>query len=82
MNLKEYLAKRHCKIKALTKKEATILGIPYPLRKGWAEQDRAISPKEWKRLCAVLQSRPKTTSSRRRTPKETRKPFEWKSVYP
>ena len=35
MTLTAYLAQRGTKAKALTKGEADLLGIPYPLRSGW-----------------------------------------------
>lgn len=36
ITLEQYLKSRHTKVKVLTHAEAKILGIPYPLIKGWA----------------------------------------------
>jgi hypothetical protein len=38
MTLTAYLAQRGVKAKALTRGEATLLGIAYPLQKGWARK--------------------------------------------
>ena len=38
MTLASYLGSRGVGVKALSKKEAKLLGIPYPLRKGWADK--------------------------------------------
>lgn len=36
MNLTDYLRERHPTINALTRAEARVIGIKYPLQKGWA----------------------------------------------
>lgn len=42
MTLTAYLAQRGTKAKALTKGEADLLGIPYPLRSGWPRRHGAM----------------------------------------
>jgi hypothetical protein len=42
MTLTGYLAQRGVKAKALTKGEAGLLGIPYPLQRGWARKHGAM----------------------------------------
>jgi hypothetical protein len=42
MTLTAYLAQRGKKAKALTKGEADLLGIPYPLRAGWPRRHGAM----------------------------------------
>jgi hypothetical protein len=42
MTLTGYLAQRGTKAKALTKGEAALLGIPYPLRAGWPRRHGAM----------------------------------------
>ncbi|WP_323142761.1 hypothetical protein [Massilia phyllosphaerae] len=42
MTLTAYLAQRGVKAKALTRGEATLLGIAYPLQKGWARKHGAM----------------------------------------
>jgi len=41
MTLTAYLAQRGVKAKALTRSEATLLGIPFPLQGGWARKHGA-----------------------------------------
>ncbi len=38
MNLEAYLRTRHNKVNSLTKKEAELLSISYPLGKGWVKR--------------------------------------------
>ena len=42
MTLTAYLAQRGVKAKALTRAEATLLGIAYPLQRGWARKHGAM----------------------------------------
>ena len=42
MTLSGYLAQRGTKAKALTRGEATLLGIPFPLQAGWPRRYSAI----------------------------------------
>lgn len=42
ITLTAYLAQRGTKAKALTKGEADLLGIPYPLRSGWPRRHGAM----------------------------------------
>lgn len=42
MTLTKYLAQRGVKAKALTRGEATLLGIPFPLQGGWARKHGAM----------------------------------------
>jgi len=42
MTLSDYLAQRGTKAKALTRGEATLLGIPYPLQAGWPRRYGAV----------------------------------------
>lgn len=42
MTLTSYLARRGVRAKALTKGEAELLGIPYPLRAGWPRRYGAM----------------------------------------
>jgi hypothetical protein len=42
MTLTAYLAQRGVKAKALTRGEATLLGIPFPLQGGWARKHGAM----------------------------------------
>lgn len=42
MTLTEYLARRGVKAKALTRGEAALLGIAYPLQRGWARKHGAM----------------------------------------
>lgn len=42
MTLTTYLAQRGVKAKALTRGEATLLGIAYPLQRGWARKYGAM----------------------------------------
>jgi len=42
MTLTAYLAQRGVKAKALTRGEATLLGIAYPLQRGWARKHGAM----------------------------------------
>jgi len=46
MTLAAYLVQRGKKAKALTKGEADLLGIPYPLRAGWPRRHGAIEISE------------------------------------
>jgi hypothetical protein len=46
MTLTGYLAQRGVKAKALTKGEAELLGIPYPLRAGWPRRHGAMEIEE------------------------------------
>lgn len=46
MTLTVYLAQRGKKAKALTKGEADLLGIPYPLRAGWPRRHGAMEIEE------------------------------------
>jgi hypothetical protein len=46
MTLTAYLAQRGTKAKALTKREADLLGIPFPLQGGWARKHGAMIIKE------------------------------------
>jgi hypothetical protein len=46
MTLTAYLAQRGKKAKALTKGEADLLGIPYPLRAGWPRRHGAMEIEE------------------------------------
>jgi hypothetical protein len=46
MTLAAYLVQRGKKAKALTKGEAELLGIPYPLRAGWPRRHGAIEIEE------------------------------------
>ena len=42
MTLSGYLAQRGTKAKALTRGEASLLGIPYPLQAGWPRRYSAV----------------------------------------
>jgi hypothetical protein len=46
MTLTGYLTQRGVKAKALTKGEAELLGIPYPLRAGWPRRHGAMEIEE------------------------------------
>jgi hypothetical protein len=46
MTLTAYLTQRGVKAKALTKGEAELLGIPYPLRAGWPRRHGAMEIEE------------------------------------
>lgn len=55
MKLLEYLRIRHPKVNALTKVEAGILGINYPLESGWVELYTDDIPYET--VCELLRKR-------------------------
>jgi hypothetical protein len=65
MILEEYLKTRGVKVNALVKREAKLLGIDWPLTKGWAEEfaDMEISPELENRLRTALKSRREKTKS-------------------
>jgi len=79
MTLTKYLAQRGVKAKALTRGEATLLGIPFPLQGGWARKHGAmvieeemlpqlVAHAEIARLAAEEKARTKKVESRATVP--------------
>jgi len=60
MKLEEYVTLRGVKVAALTKPEADILGIPYPLQFGWIElYDEDIPHEQVVELLRAMQAKRK-----------------------
>jgi len=62
LTLQQYLRIRHSTVNALTRVEAGILGINYPLESGWIESYSEDIPHE--RLCELLAAREKRYASK------------------
>lgn len=68
MTLTGYLAQRGVKAKALTKAEAELLGIPFPLQAGWARKHGAtlIEEEMLPRLVAHAEAARRVADEKRR----------------